>query len=902
MSAQGRNSAVVAGLAASLGIVAALYVAPAAALADEAAVGVAPQEELMALPAAGLVAGGGEAVADGAPAGEKDGEAEAVAPDAGATLGDVAADAPGEAADTGAADPSVDAPVTGEGAGDVAGDGTAIAGDDAEGADEGTVDAGAGLADEGADGDAAEGAGIADDAEGEAAEDASDTEGDAAEEASDTELMTAPEHANSWVRADDGTYQWYDASGARVESGWVVTDRRIDGSAGDLQRYWIDGDSGSLAFSKLINVIENGLNYWSYATDQGYVVRGKYATTDAEGRRLVYLADNDGRLAGPGWVVSDAYGDGVQRYWVDEESHAAVVGRSGDGWEHYTTEAGYVLRGKLAVREGDRDLVYLANNDGLLASGGWVVSDAYGDGMQRYWVDEEARAAVVGYSPEGWEHYTTSAGYVLRGALTEADGTRRWANNDGLLVSGWVVTGDFTGGALQRYWQQGGQVVRDQIIDAGGGWFAYASSTGEVARGAVAADGRVYLADNDGRLVTGEGWLVTDAYGDGVQRYFLVASGEGYSYAQTGFFESTIYPGDSRAYWFYGDLDRGYVARGKTPTPNGLVLSNNDGILAESLMDVPDGMWVTDEFDDQPRRYFFERIDGHLYARTGVFTIDGNHYFGLPEEGYLAVGRTPYGRGMIIATDEGVLLWQDHEGWLVTDAFDGEPQRYYFWDLGGGVMGARTGLFEVDGSQYYGRDDTGYVVRGSAGYVAPDGRVYYADNDGKLAYPFLTQAGWNAWERIKGLFSWTKYLIAVDPEAHRTVVFQGSFIDEKGCFGNWSPIYDWSCGTGRKIYNGGQGTLRGTFTIGGDNADYNWAEGGYTPGGYRTTYWVKNDVRYFTGFVCNLGFHSTVGIEGGYSDLSQLGRDISHGCVRLLEANARWIYDNALPGTKVVVF
>ena len=78
--------------------------------------------------------------------------------------------------------------------------------------------------------------------------------------------------------------------------------------------------------------------------------------------------------------------------------------------------------------------------------------------------------------------------------------------------------------------------------------------------------------------------------------------------------------------------------------------------------------------------------------------------------------------------------------------------------------------------------------------------------------------------------------------------------------------------------------------------------GGYVPGGYRTTYWVKNDVKYFTGFFLNLGFHSTVGIEGGYSDSSQLGVNISHGCIRLLEKNAKWIYDNALPGTKVVVY
>lgn len=746
-------------------------------------------------------------------------------------------------------------------------------------------------------------------AEGEPSEDSSlsgdpsldDAVPEDAEKPADEGIVLESSPSNAWVERDDGSYQWYDQSGQAMKGGWVVTDKNLDNSAGELQRYWIDKDTGSLVFSKLINVIENGLNYWAYATDSGFVARGKYSVTDESGAELVYLADNDGKLANPGWVVSSAYGDGLQRYWIDDKTHSAVVGYSSDGYEHYTTKEGYVLRGSLSVKKGEKDLVYLADNDGRLARSGWVVSDAYGSGLQRYWVDAEERAAVVGYSQDGWDHYTTSAGYVLRGALTDSSGVKHWANNDGLLVTGWIVTGDFTGGTLQRYWQEAGEIVTDRLINADG-WWAYATSNGEVLRGAGVVDGKVLLANNDGRLRSGSGWLVTGEYSSTLQRYYLVpVEGAGYSYAQTGFFQADL-AGYEDA-WFYGDLTHGYVARGKTSTPNGLVLSNNEGILAETLTDMCEGMVVTGEFDNgELHRYYFVNVDGHIVAKTGVFVLDGNHYFGLPDEGYLAVGRQMYGKGMIVATSEGVLLWQDKEGWLVTDAFDGDVQRYYFIDLGDGVMGARIGLFKLGNDEYYGREDTGYVVRGSAGYVAPDGRIYYADNDGKLSFPFLTSAGWSAWERIKGLYSWTQYLLAVDCSANRTVVFQGSYITSKGCYGNWSPIYDWSCSTGNPIYNGGQGTLKGTFTIAGDDADYNWNPVSYRPGGYRTVYWTANDVRYFTGFVCNLGFHSTIGYSGGYSDPGQLGRNITHGCIRLLEANAKWIYDNALPGTKVVVF
>ena len=60
------------------------------------------------------------------------------------------------------------------------------------------------------------------------------------------------------------------------------------------------------------------------------------------------------------------------------------------------------------------------------------MTDDYGSGLQRYWVDVTAHACVPGYSAEGWEHYTLPAGYVLRGPAT-IGGTYYLADNDGLL-------------------------------------------------------------------------------------------------------------------------------------------------------------------------------------------------------------------------------------------------------------------------------------------------------------------------------------------------------------------------------------------------------------------------------------------------------------------------------------
>lgn len=239
-----------------------------------------------------------------------------------------------------------------------------------------------------------------------------------------------------WLAKDSaGRTMYANNDGVLYESTWVVTSALGQG----LQRYWFDA-AARMAVSRLIdptNARDAGSGWYAYARPEGYVVRGSYSPDSAR----VYLANNDGVLAGngaTGWVVSDEYGQLLQRYWI-EADHAAHVGYGAGGGGHYTTNAGYVLRGALVV--GDR--VYLADNDGVLAggtTGGWVVSDKYGHGLQRYWIDPTLHAAVMGYSSDGYLHYTTSAGYVLRNNRlwrvgADYTGIYYAADNDGLLTA-----------------------------------------------------------------------------------------------------------------------------------------------------------------------------------------------------------------------------------------------------------------------------------------------------------------------------------------------------------------------------------------------------------------------------------------------------------------------------------
>lgn len=677
---------------------------------------------------------------------------------------------------------------------------------------------------------------------------------------------------------DGGDLRYADNDGRLYGSRWLVTSAFGQG----LQRYWMGSDFKATK-DRAISASEAGWN--AYATSDGYVLRGALRVGDR-----IYLGNNDGVLSSSGWAVTSQYGQGLQRYWVEDGGYS-LIGYSNGGFAHYTLGTGYVLRG--AYVDGNK--VYLADNDGRLArdgssAPGWVVTSAYGQGLQRYWVEGHSGTdggyAAVGYSDAGYHHFTTSSGYVLRGATAEG-GVKRYADNDGRINDGWLITNAF-GQGLQRYWQQDGGVVTSRFVDAGNNYWAYATADGRILRGRAIVGGKVYLADNDGRLANRsdnkDGFIVTSDYGDGLQRYYLRrVEGTGYSYAATGFFQAGS-DAAGKPYWYYGEDDKGYVVRGKLNKKEGILVANNDGLLIESRYGA--GMQTVSGFDSTDQIYYLVDVDGHLYAKVGLVTLGDDHYYGVENAGYLLRGKLRHGGGMLLANSKGVLAWT--EGWLVTGEYDnGSVQRYRIDGApGDGLMGARVGFFKLGEDEYYGRDDQGYVVRGT--WVAPNGQVYEADNDGKII-----QYWSKALARFMNYSSGTQYMLVVDTAHYRTFVFQGRA-------GSWNLLYDWLCGVGMP----GHETEKGDYTIGGDGACYNWTRyhdgRNNFKGGYRTTYYPEDDLKYFTGYCLDIGFHSCIGWEGGYSDWSQLGKGVSHGCIRLIESNAKWIYDNALPGTRVI--
>ena len=684
--------------------------------------------------------------------------------------------------------------------------------------------------------------------------------------------------ASGW---HDGRY--YGADG-NLYTGWVVREDFVDEARGQgLQRYWLQ--DGAIQRDR---TVETEKGWWVRVLRQGYVLRG--AHRDAGGE--LYWADNDGRLWGEGWFVGDI-GQGLQRYYVADGHHTEAEGYSTKGYAHYTTSKGYVLRG---THDNGRGRVYLADNDGRTVSGsGWVVTGAYtGGALQRYYVQNGA--AWTSLFGVGNSHYygLGGVGYVLRGV---GNGNYGWmvADNDGKLAqSKWVVTSAF-GQGLQRYWFGKDSIMaKNRLVEKseGAGYWAWATDNGTILRTVWDnGKGRVFLADNDGRLAEGEnsngsGWLVTGKFtGGALQRYYIDSKTHA---AKSGFFQVSGYGS------IFGVGNAGYVMRGKSAWGKYVLLADNDGKLADKF-----GWTTTSKYDKNTQKYYIEvayKDDSGSYfgAVTGFFTRDGVKAYGITGEGYVVRGKKAISGGVVLADSDGRLVGSDGEvaGWYVNGKYDGGGlQRYFLVATSDGYLYAKTGLFRVKdgelvttgGDMYYGKLDAGYVARNET--VNVNGGFYEADNDGKLdeSFSWLSAAGRRAWDLIKNDYSKSGYYVTVDITNCRLLVFKGSA-------GAWTPIYDWACGVGSP--NVGGYTPTGKFYINA-NDHHDWDN---TSSGGPSREYYTSGVYYCTYFFLDAGIHSTV---PGIPDDQQLGRPVSHGCVRIAYDNAKWFYENIPDGTAV---
>lgn len=179
------------------------------------------------------------------------------------------------------------------------------------------------------------------------------------------------------------------------------------------------------------------------------------------------------------------------------------------------------------------------------------------------------------YETVGTHHYTTDSSECSN--LTKLgwkdEGTAFWATSLPAIsvTPRWV---SLSGG--RRGWlQSNGSLARNRVVtpSEGAGCYAEVDSDGAARTGSWSAgNGWVRLADSNGAMPTTTGWVVTSAYGtDGLQRYWLEDTGQGFSAARVGL--------SSAGYTHYTE-STGYVRRNSLSVIDGLVYyADNDGHL-----------------------------------------------------------------------------------------------------------------------------------------------------------------------------------------------------------------------------------------------------------------------------------------------------------------------------------
>ena len=187
--------------------------------------------------------------------------------------------------------------------------------------------------------------------------------------------------------------------------------------------------------------------------------------------------------------------------------------------------------------------------------------------------------------------------------------------------------------------------------------------------------------------------------------------------------------------------------------------------------------------------------------------------------------------------------------------------------------GARGWVTDSEGRTYYVRD--GKPLKG----VRKIKNTWYRFNRNTGA--LIRKIGDDMDKKAQKYTSRKKYLILVSYSKHRVRVY-------KGKKNNWTREKNFKCSLGK----GSSPTPKGTFKITSKGKYFNSASNG------RCWYW--------SGFVGNTYlFHSVIyhrtrkptRVKDG-----RLGKNISHGCIRLHISSAKWIYDNVPRNSKVIVY
>lgn len=292
---------------------------------------------------------------------------------------------------------------------------------------------------------------------------------------------------------------------------------------------------------------------------------------------------------------------------------------------------------------------------------------------------------------------------------------------------------------------------------------------------------------------------------------------------------------------------------------------NDDGTLVKSDWKTVGGKWYYFGTDGLSVRWS-QKIDGSWYyfdracaMHTGLLTwsADGlKSYFG-PDGAQLYGWQKVGGKWYYFSASSGKSVrWSQkiggkwyyfngasemHTGWL---KWNNKQLWSYYWDDGSRAEGTRT----IAGCKY----------------------VFDANGQTATA-PVTRPADEYAMERkAQSYSSSTNYMILVNRSTHKLGIFERKS-------GRWEMIAYWDCVTGAPSTP----TITGSFK---------------TTGGKRYSLSTDSRAKYCTQITGGYFFHTILASN------NELGKSLSHGCIRLSYPAAQWIHRHIRVGTRVVIY
>ena len=646
----------------------------------------------------------------------------------------------------------------------------------------------------------------------------------------------------------EGSWYWFANSSKATESEWVKT-------GGKQYRLGADGKMITGNFS-----VGSALYH---ATSSGAIVTGS-EWVKADGNW--WYPNSNGALR-TGWLYA-----GGNWYWLNDKTGAMAT-----GWVKAADGKWYLMNGSGAMLTGwqKRGSWYYLASSGTMQTG-WLSS-----GGSWYWLDHNSGAMQTGWIKDdnGKWWFAEGSGALATSAHWVKGYGRSWyrVDNNGAMATGWRHVSN------QWYWMdssQDGKMAANELVNDNGTYY-WCNSSGAMIRNGWCKDSAWHWASGSGAMSSG--WLKT-----GGSWYWLDRSDpkhpmltglqtideSDYFFKDSGAMALTCWvkvdtTGNARFASSSGAL--GNITRDADGTlkSNGVLCSGwvNLGGGVKTYADPISHKAMTGWIKDGTETYYinpssgvvstgWEQINGawYLFNYSGKMLtnwqkVGGNWYYmdssGAMQTGWLKTGDTWY-----YLNGSGAMLigWQ----WI--------GSNWYYMN-GSGAM--QTGWLKQGGTWYW-LSGSGAMA---TGWQKIGGTWYYFNGSGAwVPNPERAQMT----DRIWGCNSGTQWLIAVNRSTHKVGIYRGSSH-------NWSLQYYVDCVTGAPS----SPTITGTFR---------------TSGGKRMALSTDSRAKWCTQISGGYFFHTILASN------NELGKSLSHGCIRMAYPDAQWIYNNIYAGTTVIIY